>query len=353
MKEDAMRLLLLAPALLLAAPAMAADYALLGPRFAAGKQDGAEAKAVIARARAALSRPPGAIPQLHTEGTLPGKGIREISLKAKQDQPIMLDLAMAWRLTGDRAFRDQVGRYLDDWARVYQLSFNPIDETGFDRMAMACDLVEADLPRATRNRLDDFWRRMAIGYLDAMDAGPKNAGTNWQSHRIKLATMAAFRTGDAGLIARARDAYRKQVASNLRPDGSTFDFEERDALHYVTYDLEPLAMAALTAKMHGEDWYGWTAPDGASLPKSLDWLVPYAQGTKTHIEFVNSKIQFDRDRAGAGQDEYAPHPWKPGAALDLYCIASLLDPRFGALSDTLAAQSKRGPEAWVTLFGAR
>jgi hypothetical protein len=37
---------------------------------------------------------------------------------------------------------------------------------------------------------------MAVGYLDAMDAKPKNANTNWQSHRVKLATMAAFQTGD-------------------------------------------------------------------------------------------------------------------------------------------------------------
>lgn len=347
-----MRALLLLPALLLASPATAADYALLGPRFAAGKQDDAVARAVIARARAALARRPGAIPKLHTEGTLPGKGIREISLKAKADQPIMLDLAMAWRLTGDRAFRDQAGRYLDDWARIYQPSFNPIDETGFDRMAMACDLVEADLPKDMRDRLDAFWRRMAVGYLDAMDAGPTHGVTNWQSHRVKLATMAAFRTADAKLIARARAAYREQVAANLRPDGSTFDFEERDALHYVTYDLEPLAIAALTAKVHGEDWYHWAAPSGASLPRSLDWLVPYAEGTKTHMEFVHSKIQFDRDRAGAGQEEYAPHLWKPGAALDLYRIASLLDPRYAGLSEALAAQSKRGPEAWANLFAA-
>ena len=46
---------------------------------------------------------------------------------------------------------------------------------------------------------EDFWRKMAVGYLDAMDAGPKNAHTNWQSHRIKLATMAAYQTGDAEL----------------------------------------------------------------------------------------------------------------------------------------------------------
>jgi hypothetical protein len=345
-----MFLTLLAPLLALAQPAPAPDYALLGPSFAVGKADSAAARATIARARAALARPPGAIPQLHTEGTLPGKGIREISLVAKRDQAIVLDLAMAWRLTGDRAFLDQTGRYLDAWARLYQMSFNPIDETGFDLMAMAYDLTEADLPAEARARIDEFWRRLAAGYLDSMDAGPGHAETNWQSHRVKLATMAAFQTGDRQLIDRARDAYRKQVRINLRPDGSTFDYEERDALHYVTYDLDPLMMAALTAKVHGEDWYGWSAPGGASLPRSLDWLADFARGSRTHIEFAHSKIQFDRDRAAAGQAEYAPHAWQPDAALDTFGIAALLDPRFAELGAALAAKSRRGPAVWITLF---
>ncbi len=332
-----------------ASPATA-DYALLGPGFAKGQAKSEAAAAAIARARAALGRPPGAIPQLHTEGTLPGKGIREISLKAKLDHPIMLDLAIAWRATGDRAFLDQAARYLDNWAQTYQMSFNPIDETGFDRVIMAYDLTEPDLPADVRGRLDAFWRKMAVGYLDAMDAGPKNGNTNWQSHRVKLATMAAFQTGDRALIDRARTAYRRQIATNLNPDGSTFDFGERDALHYVTYDLEPLSMAALTARAHGEDWYHWRAPSGASLPGALDWLVPYARGDKTHIEFVNSKVQFDRDRAGAGQDEYAPHPWKPVASLDLYRIASLLDPQYAPLAGALERQSGRRSEAWIALF---
>ena len=351
-----MFLILLVPAITLAQPAppqpaSATAYALLGAHFAAGKADSEAARMTIARARAALTRSPGAIPRLHTEGTLPGKGIREISLVAKRDQPIMLDLAMAWRLTGDRAFLTQAGRYLDAWARVYQVSFNPIDETGIDQIAMAYDLTEADLSADVRARNDGFWRHMAEGYLDAMDApGLGHANTNWQSHRVKLATMAAFQTGDAKLIGRARDAYRKQVLINLRPDGSTFDYEERDALHYVTYDLDPLMMAALTAKVHGEDWYSWSAPGGASLPRSLDWLADFARGTRTHIEFAHSKVQFDRDRAAAGQAEYAPHNWKPDAALDTFAIAALLDPRFTDLAAALAAKSGRGPAAWISLF---
>ena len=333
-------------------PAAVPGHALLGPDFAAGTAHSQAAKAIIARARAALSRPPGAIPRLHTEGTLPGKGIREISLVAKRDQPIVLDLAIAWRLTGDRAFLDQAGRYLDAWARVYQMSFNPIDETGFDTLVMAGDLTEADLPADVRARLDAFWRAMATGYLDAMDVPPRNANTNtnWQSHRIKLATMAAFQTGDHRLIDRARTAYRAQIGANLHADGSTYDFEERDALHYVTYNLEPLLMAALAARAHGEDWYGWSAPDGASLPRSLAWLAEFARGTHTHIEFAHSKVQFDRDRAGAGQGEYAPHVWTPGSTLLTFQLASRLDPGFAELARSLAAANPRERSNWIALF---
>lgn len=336
-------------ALLLTAPAVAGDHALLGPGFATGATEQAVRADVIARAREALRRPPAPIPRLHTEGTLPGKGIRDISIQAKRDHPIALDLALAWRLTGERAFLDQAGKYLDAWASVYRMSFNPVDETGFDTLAMAYDLTENDLPKSTRAKLDGFWRRMAGGYLDAMDGRPKNANTNWQSHRIKLATIAAYQTGDRRLIGRARSAFRKQIAVNLRSDGSTFDFEERDALHYVTYNLDPLMMAALAAKAHGENWLDLRSPTGSSLPRSLAWLAQYARGTRTHIEFANSKIAFDRERAAAGQKEFAPHPWDAGKSVGTFALATLLDPRYRELRDKLIASTSRRPAAWTML----
>ena len=333
-----------------ATPALAGDYAILGGAYAKAAPRDATADKVIAAAKVALTRPPGAIPQLHTEGTLPGKGIREISLKAKEDQPVVLNLALAWRLTGDRAYLDQAGRYLEAWADIYQPSFNPIDETGFDTLLMAYDLTEADLPAATRAKVDGFWRKMAVGYLDAMDAKPKNFETNWQSHRVKLATMAAFQTGDAKVIDRARAAFQAQITANLRADGTVFDFHERDALHYVTYDLDPLMMAAISAKAHGEDWLTWKSAQGVSLAGALDWLAPYAKGEKVHVEFANSKIQFDRDRAAAGQKEYAPHPWDVTNAVGTYALASLLDPRYGGLRDDLVARTGRQPSPWIRFY---
>ena len=340
-------------ALTLVAPAAhAADYALLGLSFGKGAIAPALSEQVISRATANLDRPPGAIPHAHTEGTLPGKGIREISIKAREDQPIVLNFAIAYRLTGDRKFLDATARYLENWADIYQISFNPIDETGFDTLLMATDLTESDLPVPIRAKVDAFWRKMAVGYLDAMDAGPRNAETNWQSHRVKLATMAAFQTGDAKVIDRARKAYQKQISVNLYADGSTFDFHERDALHYVTYNLDPLMMAALSARAHGEDWYSWKSPSGASLPHSLDWLTAFAMGQKTHIEFANSKIQFDRDRAGAGQKEYAPHPWDVGNGVSTYTLASLADPKFLALRDDLVTKTGRRPAVWAEILRA-
>jgi hypothetical protein len=117
----------------------------------------------------------------------------------------------------------------------------------------------------------------------------------------------------------------------------------------VTYDLDPLLMAALAAKAHGENWYGWSAPSGAGLPRSLSWLAEFARGDRTHVEFANSKVQFDRDRAAAGQAEYAPHVWTTGNALETFQLAGLLDPQFADLAKTLAAQNPRSG-GWTTLF---
>lgn len=339
-------------ALLAPVAAQAAEFAIFSPQFGKGPVSPAAREAIIARALETADRPPGAIPRLHTEGTLPGKGIREISIKAKQDQPIVLNLALAWRLTRDPRFLAATDRYLGAWADVYEMSFNPIDETGFDTLILAYDLTRSDLPKATQTKLDAFWRKMAAGYLDAMDAGPRNAETNWQSHRIKLATLAAYQTGDAALIDRARQAFRKQISVNLYADGSTYDFHERDALHYVTYNLDPLMMAALAAQAHGEDWFAWRSASGASLPKSLDWLAAYARGDKTHIEFARSKIQFDRDRAASGQKEYAPHAWDVGNGVGTYSLASLLDGRFLELREDLVKRTGKRPPVWTEILRA-
>ena len=326
-----------------------ASFALFGPAASddwAAHAGSAEAAAVIERARGGLTRPPGAIPVTHTEGTLPGRGIREISSRAREDFGITLSLALAYRITGDRLYAERAEAYLLAWAGTYRWSFNPIDETGFDTLIMATDLVDGALTPDGKARIDGFWRRLSVGYLDAMDGTPINAATNWQSHRIKLATLSAYRVGDPALIERARAAYRRHVSTNILADGSVHDFHERDAIHYVTYNLDPLMTAALAAQRHGEDWFGWRNSAGAGARDAVVWLVPYAEGRLTHEEFVNSSIKFDADRARVGQPGYAGM-WDRAGAVNTLALAGLLDPQFCQQGPLLERATGRSAALWI------
>jgi len=52
--------------------------------------------------------------------------------------------------------------------------------------------------------------------------------------------MAAFTLDKRKMISAAQRLYVEHIGDNIAPDGSTVDFRERDALHYVTYDLQQL-----------------------------------------------------------------------------------------------------------------
>lgn len=347
------RLLILVASLLGAAQAHAADYAIFDPATVtalAAARDSQAGAASIAAADTGLMRSPGPLPVVHTEGTLPGQGIRDQSLVARRDLPAMLDFALAYRLTGERKYLDAADRFLLAWAETYIVSLNPIDETNFDALILAYDLTEPDLPAETREAVDGFLRALATGYLDAMDGAPKHFYTNWQSHRIKIAALAAFQLGDARLIERTFEDYQKHVAANILPEGTVFDFYERDAIHYVLYNVDPMMMAGLAAKAHGLDWFDWKNASGTGVSSVIDWLQPYVEGAKTHQEFVHSRIEFDAQRLAAGQTEYAG-PWRPERAVNTLTLASLLDDRYSAALNALLATTDRRPPSWMTLYG--
>jgi len=136
----------------------------------------------------------------------------------------------------------------------------------------------------------------------------------------------------------------EQVGNNIAPDGSTVDFAERDALHYVAYDLEPLVAAALAARRHNRNWLTLKAGNGASLALALNWLVPYALGQKTHEEFVHSSVPFDAQRRAAGVPGFSG-PWDPKRAAPLFHLAARLSGRYTSVALLLSPT----PPAWVAV----
>jgi hypothetical protein len=348
--------LLVAGAFAFAAPDAGADdsssFALIPPAGVARLKTEAstpEAQALIKRADLDLAATPGPLPRIHLEGTLPHQGIWDQSIAATKDWPRMVDLATAYDLTGDPRYLAGTEKFLSAWLDVYQVSFNPIDETSLDQWIFAYDLTRAGLTQPTRDKMSAFLRTMATGYLDRIAQEKTEDTANWQSHRIKLIVLAAYSLGDPDLVQRARQAYWRQVSVNLKPDGSVVDFYKRDALHYVVYDLEPLTTAALAAKEHGEDWFHAGPPSGASVETAVDWLTPFALGQKTHQEFVHSSVKFDAQRAQAGLHGYSG-PWEPQSSIHLYELAAMTNPKYLPTLQQVLAETKGKRSSFFALI---
>ncbi len=305
-------------------------------------------KALVAEVQAHVNDAPHPLAKLHTEGTLPHEGIYDQSIEAEKDLDLMRDAALAWRATSDERYLRLVDRYLAAWVSTYQPSFNPIDETRLEGLILAYDLTASALPVKTRNATMVFLNKLANGYIAQIDAQPRplkgTFANNWQSHRVKLIAMAAFTLDNRRMIAAAQRLFVEHLGDNVAPDGSTLDFTERDALHYVTYDLQPLVTAALAARRHNRNWLPERAPNGASLALALNWLTPYAMGEKTHDEFVHTSVPFDVRRREAGLPGYTGQ-WDPKNAAELYHLAARLDGRYTPIALKLAPN----PPAWLTV----
>jgi hypothetical protein len=305
-------------------------------------------KALVSNVEAHLNDPAHAVSKLHTEGTLPHEGIYDQSVEAEKDLDLLRDAALAWRATSDDRYLKLVDRLLYAWVTTYEPSFNPIDETHFEGLILAYDMTASALPVKTRNASMAFLTKLGNGYIAQIDAQPRPlTGTfrnNWQSHRIKLIAMAAFTLDNRKMINAAQRLFVEHIGDNIEPDGSTIDFKERDALHYVTYDLQPLVTAALAARRHNRNWLPEKAPNGATLAAALNWLTPYALGTKTHEEFVHSDVPFDAKRREAGLPGYSGQ-WDPKNATELFHLAARLDGRYTPIALHLAPT----PPAWLAV----
>ena len=318
----------------------AATYALFSTQRAealAGNVPPAVAAQLISLAQAGLTRALHVREVVHTQGLLPHEGDRDASVLAQQDWQQTLVQALAFRVSSTSAYADKAVAYIAGWLPAYRSSSNPVDEAGLVQFLFGLDLVREHLSAELTARIPAFGAQLAAAYLTpARRVGDDSTLlNNWQSHRVKLATAGAYLSGDRRWIDAARAAFIGHVRQNVRDDGSTYDFAQRDAMHYVVFNLEPLLMAASMAVAHGHDWYG--APEiRGRLASALNWLAPFARGERQHEEFVHSTVKFDARRAAANVKGYAGL-WQRNEAADLYRIASHLDPQFRAVSVGLDA----------------
>ena len=282
-------------------------------------------------ARNSVDATPSAVRQIHTEGLLPGQGLYNASMKSKEDFPKALALAYGWKTRREQVYLDGARKFVLAWARTYQPSFNPIDETDFSQLFEAYAAIRDDVSESDRQMVDAWLQRFYTGHVSEMQrqaaAGDVQI-SNWQSHRLKIAAGAAVALGDIALLAAIKPFYQTQLRSNIHDDGSTEDFHKRDSLAYAIYSLRPLVETALVTRSAGVQWLPPGSPAHRRLTGALDWMLPYVTGAKTHIEYANSTVKFDRVRTQAQVKGHEQSAWEPENARDLFWLAAYLDPKY-------------------------
>jgi hypothetical protein len=255
----------------------------------------------------ALMEAPHPIDTIRSEGLLQGDPKKTATQAALKDMGKMYALALMYKLNRDTACLIQLARYFHAWAETDKPRGDPIDDTNLDPVIEAYDMVKNDVSTGTDRVVRDWLRATAETEITAVYNRPTRATSynNWHSHRLKIIGEIGFAIGDTAFEGYAIRGLEAQIGRNLRPDGPSEDFVTRDALHYHVYDLEPLLQLAIVLKRAtGVDYYSWVSAAGSSIRKSVEWLLPYVTGEKTHAEFVNSTVAFDRQRAANGEAAY-------------------------------------------------
>jgi hypothetical protein len=281
------------------------------------------------------------VERLELAGTLNGHPGHVRSDRAKDNFPGIFALAVASRSAREPLrshSHNAAAAALMSWAQVYRVTGNPIDEWFLVPLLQAIDLVAGSLSPAEEATLrgwaaefvrsgDRFYQRLA-------DRNPARAN-NWMARRLLIRAVAAAVAGDAAARAAMPGLLREFAARNYvagpsgERDGRTFDFVQRDALHYHVAAVQPLVEVMLYA------------PDlvdtdvRAAVLSGLEFLRPFFLGQQEHVEFARTSISFDIERRDDGNPAFRDAPWDPAHGRVVLRLARAVFPEIRAWTEQI------------------
>jgi len=313
-------------------------------------------KALGVVADIALLQQPAPVDTIISEGHLASDPKKIITQKALGDMNKIYALAFSYQITGKQEYLKKCTEYIVAWANVNHSAGNPINDTKLDPLLEGYDLVKDEISAADRKTIASWLMQVADAEISNPrfhSANRSSMYNNWNSHRIKVVGLIGYTLNNKTYQQFTDTSIKKQILENLYANGSGFDLEERDALHYHIYTLEPLLKIARTIKRAtGVDYFTYTSSAGSSIQKSVTFLVPFATGDQVHHEFVNSKVAFDKKRADNKEPGYTiGADFKPEAATGVLSSAAFFDPRYTTIVKKLLNTSETYPN-WETVLNA-
>lgn len=300
-----------------------------------------------------LNDDPSPLKVIHYRGVLSNDPLRRESVARLNDMRKIDDLGQAWVITKDARYALQAHRFIMAWVRTYQPNGDPINENKLEPLLANHVLLKEFASDAERAEVRAWVDDLAHRQQDSARVSASSRENNWHPKRLKLIAWAGIITGDQKWTDYALAETRGYIGRALRADGSSYDLEQRDSLGYHMGGVKPLIRLASILIDQDPDLYFREAPSGASVAASVEFMMPYALGEKTHREFINSKVDFDRRRAEAGLAEYQPGtPFNPLHSIRLFDAAMAFEPRYGELIATLTGQKNNRFPTWASVLAA-
>ncbi len=213
----------------------------------------------------------------------------------------------AWYGSQDKVYAEKIKTYLLAWAEAYVPTGNPINENKLEPLIHGYGVLKKSFSKTEQQRIEAWLTRIAEAEL----AYPRIPENNWKAKHIKLVGTIGMILDKPSYVEYARESFKKYIDKALYADGTSRDLHQRDALSYHVSGLDPLLVYAIaTEQLKGNNDafnpFTYQSPQGGSIKKSVDYVVPYAKGEKVHAEWVNTKVELDRQRAAAGIAHYQP-----------------------------------------------
>lgn len=329
-------------------PCLPLDQAVLDTlrrNLAADPASAAVATQVRAEARALVARTPTPLARIRYEGLVNTDPDRIADVTALRSMDDVAALVQAWQAGADAGIAAALHAHLLAWAETYRPTGNDVNENKLVPLLVAFAAVGTDLADGQREQVAAWITDLGSRHADEVTEATRL--TNRYTKHVRLAVFCGRALGRADWVDLGRVGIERFVSESLRADGTSLDLERRDSLTYHCSALVPALELAALMGATGRNLYSWEATTGASLQRSVDYVVPYATGAKTRAEWVNTTVDLDRRRAAAGIEKYRPgRLFDPKDACGVLEAAALFDP--GLLAALAKARGDTGTQAALT-----
>ncbi|AOS44200.1 Alginate lyase [Lacunisphaera limnophila] len=224
-------------------------------------------------------------------------------------------LAAAWHVHRDETAARRAGAWLRAWFVTPATRMNPhldyaqvrlghdrnrgnptglLDSRGFAQVVDALRLLD-DSPALAHDEKTVI-RTWFTAFLHWFTTAPvaleeRAAKNNHGSWYFAQAIPLARYTGQDTLARALMEEARALIVHQIQPDGSQpEEIRRADGLGYSVFNLEALAVAARHAAGLGTDFWAYTAPNGASLRRAVEFLRPYNTAPETWPHRQNEKL---------------------------------------------------------------